>query len=145
MTILDISIIIFIILESANVTILYFFPNSKKGNGVAVFAQWEKSKQNENEHLFTQYMTYWVAGTKLIFICLLFIILLFGNETTKISAVLIMILSIATYFWKLKPIMENLDAKGEIIPQGYSKILNYMIIGMMSMFSVALISHIFLK
>lgn len=52
-------------------------------------------------------MAYWVAGVKLIFIFLLLVVLLTGNETTKIWAVVAMIISIATYFWKLHPIIKN--------------------------------------
>lgn len=40
MNLLDISIIIFIIMETANVCILYFAPDSRRGNGVAVFNHW---------------------------------------------------------------------------------------------------------
>lgn len=141
MNILDIAITLFIILESANVYILYFAPSSKYGNGVAVFNEWEKSKQDVNTHLFSKYMINWVAGTKLIFIVLLLVILLTGGETTKLYAVFAMILSIATYFWKLHPIIKELDDNGEITPKGYSKVLGYMIAGFLTMFSVALIVY----
>ena len=141
MNILDIAITLFIILESANVYILYFAPSSKYGNGVAVFNEWEKSKQDINTHLFSRYMINWVAGTKLIFIVLLLVILLTGGETTKLYAVFAMILSIATYFWKLHPIIKELDDNGEITPKGYSKVLGYMIAGFLAMFSVALIVY----
>jgi len=141
MNILDIAITLFIILESANVYILYFAPSSKYGNGVAVFNEWEKSKQDVNTHLFSRYMINWVAGTKLIFIVLLLVILLTGGETTKLYAVFAMILSIATYFWKLHPIIKELDDNDEITPKGYSKVLGYMIAGFLAMFSVALIVY----
>lgn len=141
MNILDIAIIIFVIMETANVIILYFAPDSRLGNGVAVFNQWEKSKDNDNEHLFARYMTCWVAGTKLIFIVLLLVILLTGTEVTKIFGVAAMILSIATYFWKLHPIIKNLDSKGQITPQGYSKTLGYMITGFLVMFSGAFLLY----
>lgn len=142
MNILDIAITLFIILESANVYILYFAPSSKYGNGVAVFNEWEKSKQDVNTHLFSKYMINWVAGTKLIFIVLLLVILLTGGETTKLYAVFAMILSIATYFWKLHPIIKELDDNDEITPKGYSKVLGYMIAGFLIMFSVALIVYL---
>lgn len=144
MNILDIAIIIFIIMETANVLILYFAPDSRLGNGVAVFNQWEKSKENEKEHLFAKYMTNWVAGTKLIFIVLLIVILLTGNESSKLLALFVMILSIATYFWKLHPIIKKLDAMGEITPNGYSKTLFFMIAGFLLMFSIAAIIYMFI-
>lgn len=142
MGILDLSIIIFICLETANVCILYFAPDSKKGNGVAVFDQWETSKDNESTHLFARYMTYWVAGTKLIFILLLLVIMLTANEWTKICTLVVMILSIASYFWRLHPIIKLLDQKGEITPKGYSKTLGFMIATFMILFTLALVFHL---
>lgn len=43
--ILDIAIIIFCIMEFGNVMILYFLPDSKLGNGVAVFESWTDVKK----------------------------------------------------------------------------------------------------
>ena len=51
-------------------------------------------------------MAYWVAGVKLIFIFLLIVVLLTGTEITRVWAVVAMILSIATYFWRLHPIIK---------------------------------------
>ena len=141
MDILSVAIIIFVILESLNVVILYFKPDSKYGNGVAVFDAWEASKRDEGEHLFASYMTYWVAGTKLIFIVLLLVVLLTGSEVTKLYSVMAMILSIATYFWKLHPIVKKLDGMGRITPKGYSKTLGMMISGFMIMFVLALVAY----
>ncbi len=138
MNILDISIIIFVVMEMANVCILYFVPDSRKGNGVAIFNEWEKSKGDEDSHLFAQYMTYWVAGTKLIFISLLLVILLTANEWTKIFTLIVMIASIALYYWRLHPIIKKLDQNGEITPGGYSKTLGFMIATFMIMFTLAL-------
>ena len=46
--ILDIAIIIFYIMELGNVLILYFKPDSKLGNGVAVFDAWKDVKEDKN-------------------------------------------------------------------------------------------------
>lgn len=142
MTILNTAIIVFVIMESLNVLILYFAPDSKLGNGVAVFNEWEQSKKKDASHLFARYMTFWVAGTKLIFIVLLLVILFTGSEITKFCAILAMILSIATYFWRLHPIIVKLDQMGEITPKGYSKALFFMIAGFLVMFSLAAILYL---
>jgi len=142
MSFLDISIIVFVIMETANVCILFFAPNSRKGNGVAAFNHWESSKNDESAHLFACYMTNWVAGTKLIFILLLIVILLTAGEWTKFFSVLVMIVSIATYYWRLHPIIKRLDQKGEITPKGYSKTLGLMIAFFLIMFAISLIVHI---
>ena len=145
MIILNIAIIIFVIMETANVVILYFAPDSKLGNGVAVFNPWFKAKYDRSNELFAKYMTNWVAGTKLIFIVLLLVILFTGTETTKLFAVFAMILSIATYYFRLHPIIKELDSMGEITPKGYSKALFFMITGFMVMFSLAIFIYFFIR
>ena len=72
----------FLILESINVATLYFSPGSKLANGVGVFKAWEESKQYPNIHNLVQFLVYRVAGTKLIFIFLLIVILYSGNQNT---------------------------------------------------------------
>lgn len=139
MSVVDLSIIIFVLMETANIFILYYMPDSRLGNGVAIFDEWENSKKDENTHLFAKYMANWVAGTKLIFIVLLLVILFTGSELTKVCAVLVMVLSIATYFFKLHPIIKKLDKAKKITPRGYSKALWFMIAGFMVMFSIAFI------
>ena len=106
MDILSIAILIFIIMESANVAILYFWPGSRLGNGVAVFNAYFHPG-SEEQRLFTSYLVNWVAGVKLIFIFLLAVILAIGTEQIKLWAVVAMILSIATYFWRLHPHQET--------------------------------------
>lgn len=139
MNILDLSIILFVLLETSNVFILYFKPDSRLGNGIAVFNFWHESKENENAHLFARYMTNWVAGTKLIFIVLLLVILFTAGTTTKLIAVIVMILSIGTYYFRLHKIIKRLDQNNQITPKGYSKTLGMMIAGFMVMFTLALV------
>jgi hypothetical protein len=84
MDILRIVIVIFLLLEAMNVLTLYFAPSSKLANGVGVFNAWEKSKQDPEVHQLVAYLVNWVAGTKLIFIMLLIVILLTANEQTLV-------------------------------------------------------------
>lgn len=144
MDILSIAILIFIIMESANVAILYFWPGSRLGNGVAVFNAYFHPG-SEEQRLFTSYLVNWVAGVKLIFIFLLAVILAIGTEQIKLWAVVAMILSIATYFWRLHPAIKKLDAMGCITPKGYSKALGWMISGFLIMFTLALVVHLLLR
>ena len=141
MSILSIAILFFIIMESANVLILYFWPDSRPGNGVGVFNAFHDSA-DEEQKLFTSYLVNWVAGVKLIFIFLLAVILVIGSEQVRMWAVVAMILSIATYFWRLHPIIKKLDAMGCITPKGYSKALGWMISEFLIMFTAALAVHI---
>lgn len=141
MDILSIAIIAFCIMEMMNVIILYFKPDFKYGNGVSVFNGWKKSKEDKNAHLYAKYMARWVAGVKLIFIFLLIVVVIIGSELVKVWAVVAMILSIASYYFALHPIMKKLDKNGEIAPKGYSKTLFLMITAFMLMFSIALLLH----
>ena len=141
MDILSIAIIIFCIMELGNVLILYFMPDSRLGNGVAVFDSWNYVKEDKALNLFSHYMAYLVAGVKLIFIFLLIVVLLTGTEVTRVWSVVAMILSIATYFWKLHPIIKKLDQMGKITPKGYSKTLGLMITVFLIMFSLSLIIY----
>lgn len=142
MDILSIAILIFIVMESANVAILYFWPGSRLGNGVGVFNAFHNT-DTEEQRLFAFYLVNWVAGVKLIFIFLLAVILVIGSELVRMWAVVAMILSIATYFWRLHPTIKKLDAMGCISPKGYSKVLGGMISGFMVMFTVALVIYLF--
>ena len=124
---LDIVIIIFIIIESANVLALYFAPGSKMFNAAGIFKAWERSKEQPDIHDFAKYLLYWVAGSKLIFISLLVVILIFGNDITKLISILAMVISIASFYWKLFPLIRKMDKADQIDPKNYSKVLGGMI------------------
>ena len=121
MNILTVVIILFLILETSNVFMLYVTPGTRRGNGLGVFNAFEKSKQDPEVHALVRYLVNWVAGTKLIFIMLLIVILIFGNITTRIFSVIALIISILTFFWRLYPEIRTLDQAGQITPKGYSK------------------------
>jgi hypothetical protein len=137
MNFLIIAIAIFLFMEIMNIGILYFRPGSKLGNGVGVFKAWEKSKKDKEVHELVKYLVYWVAGSKLIFIALLFVIIFTGTWLTQLAAVGVMAISIMTFFWKLFPIVRNLDKKNQLSPKGYSKTLMLMIISFVALFVLA--------
>jgi len=134
---IKIAIIAFIILETGNIMMMYFLPDSKMGNGVGVFKAWEKSKTDPEIHNFAKYMVNWVAGTKVIFILLLIVFLVWGDDKTLPFVGAAMTLSIATFFFRLFPIIKDMDQKGQVNPKGYSKTLRWMILGMMVLFAGA--------
>ena len=126
-------------LELTNVAALYFSPGTKYSNGIGVFNAWEKSKLDPEVHRLVKYLVYWVAGTKLIFIALLIVILFTADVTTQWFASLAMVLSIASFFWKLFPLIRTMDQDDQISPKKYSKTLGVMIVVFMGMFVLALI------
>lgn len=138
MNIIQITITIFIILESTNIITMYFYPNSKYANSVGVFKAFEDSKEYPELRLFIEYLVNWVAGTKLIFIALLIVILTTGSDRTQLITAFALIASILSYFWRLSPIVGKLDKDNQMEPKGYSKALNWMIAGMILMFLIAI-------
>ena len=117
----------FLLLEATNVIVLYLFPNSTYANSVGIFKAWEKSKSDPEIHNFVNYLVNWVAGTKLIFIALLIVILIMADSDTLIVAGAALVISIASFFWRLFPLICKMDMEGQIEPKNYSKTLGWMI------------------
>ena len=138
MDILSIAITVFLVMETLNICILYFYPDSRMGNGVGVFRAYEESKSHPEAHALINYLVNWVAGTKLIFVALLIVILATGNATTKLLAVVALILSILSFFWRLFPAIRKMDSDGWIEPKGYSRTLGVMIACFVAGFAAAL-------
>ena len=126
-----IILIIFLVMEFLNVITLYFKPGSKTSNAVGIFKAWEKSKNDPEVHDFVRYLVYWVAGTKIIFISLVIVIIIFGDPLTQSISIIALIISIATFYLRLFPLIRKMDKKNQIEPKGYSLLLAIMIAGMM--------------
>ena len=139
MNLITIVTIGFLILEATNVVTLYFFPGSKLANGVGVFSAWEKSKSDQEIHNFVKYLVNWVAGTKLIFILLLIVILYVADDQTLILAGIAMAISIASFFWRLFPLIRRMDRDGQINPKNYSVALGWMIAAFILVFLIAIL------
>ena len=117
----------FVVLESLNVITLYLFPDSKYANAIGIFNAWEKTKADPEIHAFAKYLVNWVAGTKLIFIMLLIVIIHTADEVSLIFTSVAMVFSIAPFYWRLLPILRRMDKKGQITPHNYSAALGVMI------------------
>lgn len=129
----------FLVLETMNVLALYFSPGTKYANSIGIFNAWEKSKYDPEVHDFVKYLVNWVAGAKLIFILLLIVILIYADDRTQLFAVISLIISIASFFWRLFPLMRGMDRQGQIEPKNYSLILGWMIGGFILVFSTSVI------
>jgi len=129
----------FLILEAANVLTLYFFPGSKYANGVGIFKAWEKSKEDHEIHNFVKYLVNWVAGTKLIFILLLIVILYTADDQTMLLTGAAMVVSIASFFWRLFPLIRKMDKETQIEPKNYSTVLGWMILAFILIFLTAVL------
>jgi hypothetical protein len=139
MSFLTIVTIGFLVLEFSNVIVLYFVPEFKYANGIGIFKAWEKSKQDPEVHDFIKYLVNWVAGTKLIFILLLIVVLIVADEQTLIYSGVALVISITSFFWRLFPMVRKMDKEAMIQPMGYSLILGIMIGAFILIFLSAII------
>ncbi len=138
-----IVIIGFLLLETTNIIALYFFPDSKLANSVGVFKAWEKSKSDPEMHNFVRYLVNWIAGTKLIFIMLLVVILLTADEQTLLMTGVVLMISIAVFFWRLFPLARKMDRDEQLDPKNYSSVLGWMILVMILAISAGMIFQYF--
>lgn len=129
-----IVLLAFILLEFSNVVTLYFFPGSKRANGVGVFAAWEKSKQFPEVHDLMRYLVYWVAGVKLIFLFLLGLILWYADLNLERLSLVALVLAILTFYWRMFPLALKMDHEGQVQPKNYSLVLGAMILAMIVLF-----------
>lgn len=142
MDILSIVLMLFGVIELANVFLLYLAPGSRRGNSIGFFDAYEKTKSDPEVHAFVSYLINWVAGTKLIFIVLLIGILITGNPATKVFTAIALVFSIMTFFSKLYPALKKMDDGGQITPHGYSRTLAIMIAAFIATFTVAVIVYL---
>jgi len=137
MALIKAVIIGFVLLEATNVIALYFFPDSKLANSVGIFNAWEKSKSDAEMLNFAAYLVNWVAGSKLIFLLLLVVIVLTGSDQTLIFTGAVMAVATASFFWRLFPLVRKMDRAGEIEPPRYSAVLGWMILAFVLIFLAA--------
>ncbi|HAE23391.1 MAG TPA: hypothetical protein DCG47_13890 [Spirochaetaceae bacterium] len=142
MSLLDIALIIFVVLETLNVVLLYKMPSSTRGNAVGVFKAFGKTREDPGVAAFVDYLISWVAGTKLIFIVLIIGVLLAGSPEIKVYSGIALVFSIMTFYSRLYPALKRMDKEGQLDPRGYSRTLAIMIGGFILVFAVAVLAFI---
>jgi hypothetical protein len=142
MTLLNIALIIFVVLETLNVVLLYKMPGSTRGNAVGVFKAYGKTREDAGVAAFVDYLICWVAGTKLIFIVLIIGVLLAGSPEIQVYSGIALVFSIMTFYSRLYPALKRMDTEGQIAPRGYSRTLAIMIGGFILVFTVAVIAYL---
>ncbi len=135
----QIVIVTFILLELSNVLALYFAPGSRYANAVGVFTAWEKSEQYPEIHEFVNYLVNWIAGTKLIFLSLLAIIVLYADAELQRLSLWALALTTASFYWRLFPLIRNMGRNGQVEPRNYATILGVMILVFIAAFVSAAI------
>jgi hypothetical protein len=127
MSLVVVAIAIFMMLELSNIFMLYFNKDSTRANGIGTFKAWDMSKSHPEINDFVKYLINWVAGTKVFFLSLLTIIIIFGSPTLYPWVLLAIIISIATFYIGLFPLARKMDREDMLFPNGYSKTLTGMI------------------
>lgn len=128
MNILQIVISVFLFLEILNILVLYLKPETKRGNGLGIFKDLEKLKENKEVYQLFKYLTNWIANAKLIFVSLGITIVIFGNEIVQFHAALALVFSTLMFYITLYPILSKMDDNNRLNPKGYSKTLAYTIL-----------------
>ncbi|MCY3415017.1 MAG: hypothetical protein INQ03_25425 [Candidatus Heimdallarchaeota archaeon] len=126
MNIIEIILLIFVFLELGNVFTLYFNHTTTLANGMGAFKILQEDL-DENVRDITDYLIYWVAGTKVIFMGLLLVIIFLATPVVQFFAVLVMMITTMLYYYKLHPLIKKMDNKDMIQPKGYSRILGILI------------------
>lgn len=142
MNILQVVIIVFLILETLNVLVLYRNPTMKEGNGIGMFKVVNDIDKDENVYQLIKYLTSWIANAKVIFIALGIVVVIFGDEQVQLHAALAFVFSIFMFYFTLYPILHKLDMEGKISPAGYSKTLAYTILSFMLTFIAGIVYYL---
>jgi len=127
MTFLIIVIIGFLLLEISNVIVLFFIPDSKQVHGMGMFPAWEKSKSDPDVHNLMRYLTIWAAGSKLIIVALLIVLLIWGNKQLITLAGFALVISMSPFYFGLFPAMQKIDKNNQVDPKGFSVRLGFTI------------------
>jgi hypothetical protein len=69
----------------------------------------------------------------------LIVLLLTAREQTLVLAGTAMVISIATFFWRLFPLIRKMDRSGQIEPKNYSATLGWMILAFIASFLAAIV------
>lgn len=133
---------IFCITESLNILELYFEPDRDVFHGVSFFTGWEKSKENEECNLLLQYFVNWVAGVKLIVVMVLGVLIFMASDRVLITVGIVLVIAIASFYWKMFPLLKEMTAKGYVIPKNRGEQLTLMLTGLEIGFACAVVNAI---
>jgi hypothetical protein len=110
---------------------------------VGVFNSFVNQEDEGTKDLMT-YLIYWVAGTKVIFISLLVVIIFFGSELLKQVTTIVLTASIGLFYLKMYPLVQKIERDGGISTKNYSRNLAIIIGIFMLGFIISLVLNIIL-
>lgn len=130
MTALQVTLLVFAGIEALSVLELYFLKDRCMFNGIAMFSGWEISKEVPEVHGMVCYLVNWVAGMKLIVVGLLVVLALTALTQTLLMVGLALFVAVASFFWRMFPLVSKFDAHGFIQPKGRAKTMGLMVAGL---------------
>ena len=68
-----------------------------------------------------------LAGIKLIVVGLVLVLIFTASTTTLIYAAIALVIAIASFYWRMFPMIRTADDRGQITPQGRSRTLAWMV------------------
>ena len=140
---LQITLLVFAFIESLNMLELYFMQDNCKFNGACIFSSWEKSKADPEVHALIRYLVNWLAGVKMIVIALVLVLVFTASENTLILAAVALVITIASFYWRLYPMLRTADKAKQLSSRGHSKRLSMMLMGLELGLVVAIGFHLF--
>ncbi|MEJ2758803.1 MAG: hypothetical protein P8046_10020 [Anaerolineales bacterium] len=130
MTALQVTLLVFAGIEALSVLELYFMQDRCMFNGMALFSGWEISKEVPEVHGMVCYLINWVAGMKLIVVGLLVILVLMAPTQILLLVGASLFVTVASFFWRMFPLVSKFDANGFIQPAGRAKTMGLMVAGL---------------
>lgn len=127
---IQITLLIFVIVETLNMLELYFLQDNCRFNGACVFSGWKKSKADPEVHALMRYLVNWLAGVKMIVVGLLLVLIFTVPEESLLLITITLFLTTASYFWRMHPMLRAADQAGQVIPRGHAKRLSVMVVGL---------------
>jgi hypothetical protein len=162
MNAIQVTLLVIVAVEFLSVLELYFMQDRCIFNGIAMFKVCEAARQDpdlfglvryltnwvarQDPDLFglVRYLTNWVAGMKLIVIGLVAVIVFTAPDQTILLAALTMVITVASFFWRMFPAVRFFDKMGQIEPKGRSNVLGLMVMGLEVFLVASLLIEVFL-
>ena len=130
MSAIQVTLLVFVLIEILSIMELYFMQDRCVFNGASVFSGWEISKEVPEVHGMVRYLVNWVAGMKLIVVGLLSVLVFTAPAQILLYCAIAMVAAISSFFWRLYPQIRKYDQAGLVEPQGRSKKLGIMVLGL---------------
>lgn len=130
MNALQVTLLVFVLIETLSMLELYFLQDKPMFNGVGIFSGWERSKADPEVHMLVRYLVNWLAGVKMIVIGLVLVLVFMVPENTKLLGAIALLITVSSFYWRLKPMLRTADMAGQVTPQGHSRRLSMMVAGL---------------